>query len=276
LFNQGIDEDRHHTGMATTRGSSSMKRDRPEKKNSEPGHLRAAILYGTFDANHETVIADLEAKQASSDRLEALLNKIETPAERRSRLKRERLDAMHAASKRKAGAATPRIDERTAAGGRELQLDNLGHTSRERSLRSDRVFPNKAQASPERVRAVDVYLEVWHGAHAGIKSVDLLNGGGGGGYRNIMPSGFGSHDTLTRMRATIGAEAETILFYRVIENMSFAWMAKQGFGSEHKLRAKFVEAVDAAARFFGFVPESRAVRMMREALSRVGTVSLRP
>ncbi len=225
-------------------------------------------MYGSFDVDYETMIDDLERKQASADRLEALLKKIETPAERRVRLKREKLEAAHAAAKRRNVAATP-PDQRTAAGGRELQIDNLGHTSRSRSLRSDRVFPNKAQASPERVRAVDVYTDVWHHAHAGIKSVDLLNGGGGGGYRNTMPGGFGSHDTLTRLRATIGAEAETILFYRIIENMSFAWMAKQGFGSEHKLRTAFVEAVDATARFFKFVPESRAVRMMREALTRM-------
>jgi hypothetical protein len=160
------------------------------------------------------------------------------------------------------------LDERTAAGRRDLLNENLGHTNRARSHRADRLFKNKAEASPDRVKAIEVYDSIWHSVHKGLRSVDWLNGGGGApGYRNILPPTIGPRELLNRIHSRVGPEGASILYHRVILHFSFKGMERQGFGDERDVRAQFVVAVDGVARLLGFKPEAESVRKMREALA---------
>jgi hypothetical protein len=167
------------------------------------------------------------------------------------------------------------LDGRTAAGRREFQEDNLGHTHRARSHRADRLFRNKAEASPDRVRAIEVYDDVCHSVNVGLRGIDWVNAGGSQpGYRNILPPSVGPRELLNSIHRRVGPEGASILYHRIILHFSYKGMEAAGFGSERDVRAHFIVAVDGVARFFGFKPEAESVRRMREALATTDRVPL--
>lgn len=238
-----------------------------EKKSTTP--LPAIVRFGTFDPDVGAEVDRLEAKHASADRIGARAK--EDAAARRSAAKRERLEAIDRATKRKASCAAGLAhDDRIAAGNREVLVEDLGHTKRARTPRYEKLFKSRVEASPDRVQACEWYDLIWNSAHAGLlKSPDLLNGGGQSGYRNILPPGIGPHEQLSELHHRVGPEAASLLYHRIVLGFTFIGMEKQGFGRERDLRAQFVQAVDAAARFFGLKAEAKAVRLMRQALATI-------
>jgi hypothetical protein len=194
-----------------------------------------------------------------------------TPPQGRSKAdaKRERLLKQGEAAKRRDHAAAGLdYDPRTAAGAREREIQNLGGTKRARSLSFGKLFKNKSEATNERCLACQKYEELWHFAKRG----DFPNPRFEPRVDNSMQAGAlppaaGAKEKLADLVATIGEEGEALLYARIIENRTYtALCAESGMNADpRRLTGIFVQAVDAAARFFGLKPASELVRRAREA-----------
>lgn len=71
---------------------------------------------------------------------------------------------------------------------------------------------------------------------------------------------------LVELKHLVGEEFFAILFHRVINGHSFAWMAGQGMGEPERLGVLFLAAIDATARHFGLRERSRAVETMERQI----------
>lgn len=74
---------------------------------------------------------------------------------------------------------------------------------------------------------------------------------------------------MQNLTARIGEEAQALLYHRVYQRMTFAWMSGQGMGEPERLGVLFLAAVDAAGRFYGTSKPSRAVEVMQSNIVEV-------
>ncbi len=238
-------------------------------------HLRLTERARKLARHHTGVAERLKPHASRANAADRVIDRLppqprpkpESKRERTERIRRERLHAQAEAARRKEmSAAGIDHDSRTASGKRDHEVQNLGGTKRARSLKHSSLFKNKSEATYSRVRACEIYDELWHAAHIGDypeprfePKVDSS------GKFGVIPMNAGAKEKLDAITKAIGAEPAALLYFRIIENWSFRAMARDGYGDERSLQFRFVAAVDAAARALGFAPESRMVQRMMEA-----------
>lgn len=192
----------------------------------------------------------------------------ETKAQRQERFRRERKAALNLVAKSRefTAAGLPAADPRTAAGNRELQIDSIGGTKRARSLSIHKLIrgPENTLIRQETCRR---YEELYHQAHGDLFRSPTWTPKVDQSHVSKTPTeGAADGKSLyARLVATIGEEANGALYRRIIENLDYESLERGGFGKNRRLSRQFIEAVDAASRFFLKVPPSPMVERMKKA-----------
>lgn len=194
----------------------------------------------------------------------------ETKDQRQERFRRERRAALSLAAKSKefTAAGLPAADLRTAAGNREHQIDSVGGTKRARSLSIHKLIRGP-QNTPVRQETCRRYEEMFHQAHGDLYRSPAWTPKVDQSYVSKTPTEGAANGKglYARLVAVIGEEANAFLYWRIIENMDFETMERNGFGQNRHLSQRFIQAVDAASRFFLKVPLSPMVERMKKANS---------
>jgi hypothetical protein len=156
-------------------------------------------------------------------------------------------------------AANLAPDIRTAAGMRDLEVQNLGGTKRARSLTYRAMLGKRWNDVREEVcRRFD---SMWHAASAGhFPPPKFEPGVDGGKLSSGLPNG-GTNWDITALERDIGPNDVARLKERIIDGLDFNALARTG-GYDARTRATlFIAAVDAAARAWGIrhsEPERRS------------------
>lgn len=186
-------------------------------------------------------------------------------AEKRARMERQ-AEATRVNQARKAGIDH---DPRTAAAQRDLVVSSRRGAESVASF-SDygSLFRRREDRTVPRIAAMERFDELCHRAYAGLfpeprfeRGVDTS--------KTLPGVPDDRADALLEMQhltARIGVEAQAILFHRIYQRMTFAWMTSQGMGEAERLGVLFQAGVDGVARFYRIVERSRAVEVMEQQL----------
>lgn len=188
--------------------------------------------------------------------------------------KRQRLLRQGEAARQKERArAGLEQDERTAAAQREIVVGNVRGDSEKRGSLADvgTLIARRTDRTGPRLEAIRRFDELCHCAYAGLFPEPRFERGVDTSKRlpGVPDSRADGLREMQNLTNRIGDEAQALLFLRVFERRTLAWMAGQGMGEPERLGVLFLAAVDAVARFYGIAERSRVIEVMEERLQAV-------
>lgn len=187
----------------------------------------------------------------------------ETEHQRKVRLRRERFASQgdRKQAKLRAEAGLPLHDPRTAAGQRQYTVTRTGALTRATTLAYADLFARRANATDVRLAACERYETLIRASHAGqFPEQSFEPRVDNSTVRGIPPGNGDAHNALAQLRDAIGLEGAALLYLRIIENRTARSLAGDELGDERAVQARFIAAVDGAARFFGLATTPALLR----------------